>query len=108
MIAIRNIGERCKRVLGADTAAMSSLCRACQHFEAPSERGVYLCQGCTRLLLKQLQNPRLGDARRVRAQSYGQACDLCGEYENRWILAHPEWGRICEVDIREAAELHRV
>ena len=87
---------------------MPATCKACRHFDAPSERGVYLCRGCTQLLLKILANPALGLARVIRARSYALACEVCGEHENRRIVNHPEWGRVCEVDVREAADIHRL
>lgn len=87
---------------------MSQLCRACRQFEAPIHRGVFLCRDCTRTLMRLLRNPASGMARMIRSSSYAEACDLCGEHENRRILDHPEWGRICEVDVREAAGIHRL
>ena len=83
-------------------------CKACEQSPAPYDRGVYLCRECTRVLVKVLANPSLGFARVLRVKSYGEACDLCGEYQDRRIIDHPEWGRICEVDVKEAAEIHRL
>jgi hypothetical protein len=47
-------------------------------------------------------------ARMIRARSYAEACELCGEFDDRRILDHREWGRICEVDVYEAAGVHRI
>ena len=87
---------------------MPSPCKACQQFDAPSERGVFLCAECTRTLLQHLANPHLGVAAVKEGSSYADACSLCGEFRGRRIVHHPEWGRICEVDVREAAEVHRL
>jgi len=83
-------------------------CVACEMEEAPTGRGVKLCAGCTRVLLAQLRNASVGEARVIEARSYGQACRLCGEWRDRRILEHPEWGNICEVDVFESAEVHRL
>jgi hypothetical protein len=83
---------------------MSTPCKACRGVPAPTGRGVLLCRGCAWLLLRSLEKPAASAARVVRAASYGSGCDLCGEWRDRRIVDHPEWGRICEVDIREAAE----
>ena len=87
---------------------MSQLCAACEVEDAPTERGVLLCRGCTRVLLAQLRNPSVGEARVLRAASYAQCCGLCGEWADRIILEHPRWGNVCDVDITAAAELHGV
>ena len=83
-------------------------CAACQSADAPTHRGVALCHGCTLVLLRQLQHPRTGMAKVVRSRSYARACKICGEYADRRLLEHPEWGTICEIDVQEAAELHRI
>ncbi|MEW6747094.1 MAG: hypothetical protein AB1486_30530 [Planctomycetota bacterium] len=85
---------------------MPELCKVCGHFEAPVERGVRLCEGCTRMLLFELEHEGRGTARVIDGRHYSDACQICGEYRNRRIVTHPEWGKVCEVDVREAAEVH--
>ena len=87
---------------------MSDYCVACEIEDAPTERGVLLCAGCTRVLLAQLRNPTVGEARVLRATSYAQRCGLCGEWSGLIMLEHPRWGNVCEVDINAAAEIHRL
>ena len=87
---------------------MIYLCKACRHFEAAGNRGIHLCHGCTRILRDNLNKPSVGVARVVEARHYGEACEVCGEYRDRKILDHPEWGRICEVDVREACEFYEL
>ena len=83
-----------------------TLCQLCADETAPAERGVLICAGCTRLLLRFLENPHYGVAKVITPNGYGQSCGLCGEYRSRRMIVHPEWGRVCEVDVREAAEIH--
>ena len=86
--------------------SMDRTCMTCRQFDAPVERGIRICRGCTRLLRQWLANPETSPARRIDAPTYAHACEVCGEYRDRRILLHPEWGRVCEVDVREASEFY--
>ncbi len=81
------------------------LCSACREEPAPTARGVRLCRGCTEVLLRQFEKPLHGDGKVRLARGFAMACRICGEYVNRRVVDHPQWGRICEVDVREAAEI---
>lgn len=70
--------------------------------------GVFICRTHTVELYKILSNEiTIKDAIIINPE-FIQHCHICGEYENRVIINHPEWFYICNVCLESATKNYKM